>query len=56
MITRAPRPTSNFYLLDKAISEDDNKRAEQDIQKMTDQYIEKVDKISADKEKEIMTI
>lgn len=22
MITRAPRPTSNFYLLDKAISED----------------------------------
>ncbi|MBL7688625.1 MAG: ribosome recycling factor [Bdellovibrionaceae bacterium] len=43
-------------LKDKAISEDDNKRAEQDIQKMTDQYIEKVDKISADKEKEIMTI
>ncbi|MBK7889825.1 MAG: ribosome recycling factor [Bdellovibrionales bacterium] len=43
-------------LKDKAISEDDNKRAEQDIQKMTDQYIEKVDKISAEKEKEIMTI
>ena len=43
-------------LKDKAISEDDNKRAEQEIQKMTDQYVEKVDKMSADKEKEIMTI
>ena len=43
-------------LKDKAISEDDNKRAEQDIQKLTDQYIEKVDKVSAEKEKEIMTI
>ncbi len=43
-------------LKDKAISEDDSKRAEQEIQKMTDQYVEKVDKISAEKEKEIMTI
>lgn len=43
-------------LKDKAISEDDSKRGEADIQKMTDQYVEKVDKMSADKEKEIMTI
>ncbi|MBN8539118.1 MAG: ribosome recycling factor [Deltaproteobacteria bacterium] len=43
-------------LKDKAISEDDNKRAETEIQKATDQYIEKVDKMSAEKEKEIMTI
>lgn len=41
---------------DKKISEDDVKRAETDVQKMTDQYIEKVDKLSAEKEKEIMTI
>lgn len=41
---------------DKKISEDDVKRAEADVQKMTDQYIEKVDKLSAEKEKEIMTI
>lgn len=41
---------------DKKISEDDVKRAEADVQKMTDQYIEKVDKMSAEKEKEIMTI
>ena len=43
-------------LKDKSMSEDDNKRAQEDIQKMTDQYIEKVDKLAAEKEKEIMTI
>ncbi len=43
-------------LKDKSMSEDDNKRAQDDIQKMTDQYIEKVDKLAAEKEKEIMTI
>lgn len=43
-------------LKDKAISEDENKRAQDEIQKLTDQYIEKSDKMSQDKEKEIMTI
>ncbi len=43
-------------LKDKAISEDDNKRAETEIQKVTDQFVEKVDKLAAEKEKEIMTI
>lgn len=43
-------------LKDKQIGEDDNKRAQDEIQKMTDQYIEKIDKLSAEKEKEIMTI
>lgn len=43
-------------LKDKAISEDDNKRAETEIQKLTDDYIKKVDKIATDKEKDIMTI
>ena len=43
-------------LKEKVISEDDNKRAETEIQKMTDQYVEKVDKLSTEKEKEIMTI
>ncbi len=41
---------------DKAISQDDNKRAQDEIQKMTDQYTEKVDKAAGEKEKEIMTI
>ncbi len=43
-------------LKEKKISEDDSKRGETEIQKMTDTYIEKVDKMSAEKEKEIMTI
>ena len=43
-------------LKDKNISEDENKRAQDEVQKLTDSYIEKADKLSADKEKEIMTI
>ncbi len=43
-------------LKDKEISEDENKRAQEEIQKLTDSYIEKADKLSAEKEKEIMTI
>jgi ribosome recycling factor len=41
---------------DKLISEDDNKRSEAEIQKLTDDYIKKVDAISDEKEKSIMTI
>ena len=43
-------------LKDKAISEDENKKSEQEIQKMTDEYIKKVDGLSEEKEKSIMTI
>lgn len=43
-------------LKDKKISEDENKRAQDEVQKLTDSYIEKADKLSAEKEKEIMTI
>lgn len=41
---------------DKEISEDDQKRGEAEIQKLTDDYIAKIDKISEDKEKELMTV
>ena len=41
---------------DKAISEDEAKRGEAEIQKLTDDYIKKVDKIADDKEKELMTV
>jgi ribosome recycling factor len=37
-------------------SEDDVKRAEDKVQKLTDEYIAKVDSLLADKEKELMTI
>ncbi|MCX7648705.1 MAG: ribosome recycling factor, partial [Elusimicrobiales bacterium] len=38
------------------ISEDDSKRHEQTIQKLTDKYIENVNQISQAKEKELLTI
>jgi ribosome recycling factor len=41
---------------DKLASEDDQKRAEADIQKATDKAIADVDKLIAEKEKEIMSI
>jgi ribosome recycling factor len=43
-------------LKDKAVSEDEAKRTETEIQKMTDDYIKKVDAVSDEKEKSIMTI
>ena len=38
------------------ISEDEVKKMETDAQKMTDRFIEDIDKIAADKTKEIMTV
>ena len=43
-------------LKDKEISEDEESRATKDIQKLTDDFIQKVDACVADKEKEVMTI
>ena len=41
---------------DKEISEDEERRATDDIQKMTDKAVIDIDKIVVDKEKEIMTV
>ena len=38
------------------ITEDDQKEAEKNIQKLTDKYCDEVDKLSEDKKKEIMSI
>ena len=38
------------------ITEDDVKEAEKDIQKLTDKFVERIDKIGEDKSKEIMAI
>ena len=43
-------------LKEKTISEDQNKKFEKDIQKLTDNYIENIEKILSDKEKEIIQI
>ncbi|MEK6627257.1 MAG: ribosome recycling factor [Bdellovibrionota bacterium] len=41
---------------DKAISEDESKKAEADVQKITDDFIKKIDQIAEEKEKSILTI
>lgn len=41
---------------DKAISEDENKRAQEEVQKKTDAAVAEIDKILVEKEKEILTI
>jgi len=43
-------------LKDKNISEDENKTFEKNIQKLTDDSIESIDKILSDKEKEILQV
>ena len=43
-------------LKDKKITEDEEKRAHDEIQKMTDTYMQKIDQASKTKEKEILEI
>ena len=41
---------------DKEISEDDQRRYETEIQKLTDRFVAEIDKVIAEKDKEIMTV
>ena len=41
---------------DKEISEDDERRAQDDVQKMTDRCVTEIDKLIVQKEAEIMTV
>ncbi len=43
-------------LKDKEISEDDERKAADEIQKLTDLFVKKVDDVLADKEKELMEV
>jgi ribosome recycling factor len=43
-------------LKDKNISEDDERRAADEVQKITDIYVKKIDEVLADKEKELMEV
>jgi ribosome recycling factor len=40
----------------KEVSEDEERRAQDDIQKLTDRFIAEIDKLLAQKEAEIMTV
>lgn len=56
MIRRDANETVKKALKDKAISEDESKKSETEVQKMTDDYIKKIDQLADEKEKSIMTI
>jgi len=43
-------------LKDKAISEDDERREQDDVQKLTDKFVTEIDKLVAEKEKEVLTV
>lgn len=43
-------------LKDKACSEDDERRAQDDVQKLTDRHVAEIDKMIAEKEKELLTV
>ena len=55
-VRRDANETLKKLVKDKAISEDDERRASDDIQKLTDKAIVDIDKMVAEKEKEIMTV
>ena len=54
------RRDANQHLKDllkkKEVSEDDERRAQDDIQKLTDRFIADIDRLVAEKEKEILTV
>lgn len=54
------RRDANTHLKDalkkKEVAEDDERRAQDDIQKLTDRYVAEVDRLLADKEKDLMAI
>ncbi|HTH37288.1 MAG TPA: ribosome-recycling factor, partial [Pyrinomonadaceae bacterium] len=43
-------------LKDKEVSEDDEKRGLEDVQKLTNTYISKIDELAKNKEHEIMNV
>ena len=55
-IRRDANSSIKALLKEKEISEDDERRAEDDIQKLTDKYIAEVDKVLEEKEKDLMEI
>ncbi len=43
-------------LKDKACSEDDERRAQEEVQKLTDKFVSDIDKLIGEKEKEVLTV
>ncbi|CAL61511.1 Ribosome recycling factor (Ribosome-releasing factor) (RRF) [Herminiimonas arsenicoxydans] len=55
-IRRDANETLKKLLKDKACSEDDERRAQDEIQKLTDKFVLEVDKLVVEKEKEVLTV
>ena len=43
-------------LKEKLLSQDDDRRAQEDVQKLTDKYVAEIDQVLAEKEKELMQV
>ena len=55
-IRRDANETMKKLVKDKAISEDDERRGSDEVQKLTDKFIADIDKMVAEKEKEVLTV
>ena len=55
-LIRVPMPMVKKLVKDKLASEDEQKRSEADIQKLTDRHIADVDRLVAAKEQDIMAV
>lgn len=55
-LRREANETLKKLVKDKDISEDDERRAQDDVQKMTDRCVTEIDKLIVQKEAEIMTV
>lgn len=55
-IRRDGNETLKKMLKEKEISEDDERRAQDEIQKLTDKFVLEVDRLLAEKEKEVLTV
>lgn len=56
MVRRDANDAIKKAVKEKTMSEDEQKRLETEIQKVTDDHIKKIDQVAADKEKELMTV
>ena len=55
-LRREANDTLKKLVKDKEISEDDERRMQDEVQKLTDKYVSEIDKIVTQKEAEIMTV
>ncbi len=55
-IRRDANETLKKMVKEKECSEDDERRSQDDIQKLTDKFVQQIDKLLSEKEKEVMTV